>query len=168
MAAAELVVIGEAVRPFGIKGELKIRPFTASFEAFENSSVLIFDETPYRLLSVRFHKGAALASLEGVHTPEKAGKLVGCLVKTTIENLPPKEDDEYYWSELIGMKVITTDGRDLGLITRIIETGANDVLQVEGTFGEVLIPMIDGVVVDVDTQGGKMIVDPLEGLIPDG
>jgi 16S rRNA processing protein RimM len=168
MSADQLVVIGEAVRPFGIRGEVKIRPFTASLEAFEKSSVLVFDETPYRLLRVRFHKGAALASLEGIDTPEKAGELVGCLVKTDIENLPPKEEDEYYWSELIGMKVLTDDGRDLGLITNIIETGANDVLQVEGAYGEVLIPMIDGVVLDVDTKDGKMIVDPLEGLIPDG
>ncbi|MCA1960902.1 MAG: ribosome maturation factor RimM [Desulfomonile sp.] len=168
MSADTLVVIGEAVKAFGIRGELKIKPFTESFEAFDKSSVLVVGDTPYRLLSVRFHKGAALALLEGVDTPEKARELVGSLVKTASENLPDKEENEYYWFELIGMTVVTNDGRSLGKVTRIIETGANDVLEVEGPFGDVLIPMIDDVVLDVDTEKKKMIVDPLEGLIPDG
>jgi len=168
MSTDTLVVIGEAVKPFGIRGELKIKPFTESLEAFDKSSVLIVGDTPYRLLGVRFHKGAALALLEGIKTPEKARELVGSLVKTAAENLPAKEEDEYYWFELIGMTVLTKEGRNLGTVTRIIETGANDVLEVEGPLGEVLIPMIDDVVLDVDTQKKEMIVDPLEGLIPDG
>jgi len=168
MSIDTLVVIGEAVKPFGIRGEIKIRPFTESFEAFGRSSVLVFGDTPYRLLGVRFHKGAALARLEGVETPEKARELVGSLVKTAAQNLPPTEEDEYYWFELIGMTVLTREGRRLGTVTRIIETGANDVFQVEGPLGEVLIPMIDDVVLDVDTVKKEIIVDPLEGLVPDG
>jgi len=108
-----------------------------------------------------------LAILEGVDTREKANKLVGSLVKTDVQNLPPKEEDEYYWFELIGMKVSTVDGRCLGEITQITPTGANDVLHVEGAFGEVLLPMVDSIVVTVDLQNNQMTVDPLEGLIPD-
>lgn len=168
MSTETLVVIGEAVKPFGIRGEIKIRPFTESFDAFGRSSVLVFGDTPYEVQSVRFHKGAALVCLEGVNTPEKARELVGRLVKTAAENLPPKEEDEYYWFELIGMTVRTRQGRTLGTVTRIIETGANDVLEVEGPLGEVLIPVIDDVVLDVDIGKKEIIVDPLEGLIPDG
>jgi 16S rRNA processing protein RimM len=167
MSRNRLVVIGQAVKPFGIKGELRIRPFTESFESFERSSVLIFGETPCKVLKLRIHKGAALVTLEGIDTPEKAKDLAGSLVKTHLENLPPKEEDEYYWSELIGMKVFTVDGRDLGELTQVIETGANDVLQVEGDYGQILLPMIEDVVREVDTQAGRMTVDPLDGLIPD-
>ena len=168
MSSSRFVVIGQAVKSFGIKGEVKIRPFTESLEPFKRSSVLVFDETAYKVLRIRSHKGAALATLEGIQTPEKARELAGSIVKTDVSNLPPTDADEYYWFELIGMEVWATDGRCLGEITRIIETGANDVLQVEGDYGEILLPMIDQVVVEVDTQKGKMTVDPLDGLIPDG
>ncbi len=65
------------------------------------------------------------------------------------------------------MKVTTVQGRELGHITHITPTGANDVLHVEGPVGEVLLPMIDEVVVSIDIAENIMIVDPLEGLIPD-
>lgn len=167
MTRNRFVVIGKAVRPFGIRGEIKVTAFTESFEAFQNSDTLIFGESSYTVTAIRIHKGAALVSLEGIDNPETASKLVGTLVKTDVENLPPKEDDEYYWFELLGMRVFTVDGRDLGKITQITPTGANDVLHVEGAYGEVLLPMIEDVVLEVDTEGEKMTVDPLEGLIPD-
>lgn len=167
MLQESFVVIGQALKPFGIKGEIKIKVFTESLEPFENSSVLTFGETPLRVVSVRAHKGCALVALEGVDTPEKAHGLSGSLVKTEYSNLPGKEEDEYFWFELIGMKVSTVDGRDLGEVTHITATGANDVIHVEGTYGEVLLPMIEDVVLEVDTENKEMVVDPLEGLIVD-
>lgn len=168
MTGNRLVVIGRAVKPFGIRGEIKIRPFTETFASFEKSAVLVFDQTPYEVQGLRIHKGAVLALLGGIETPEQARLLAGALVKTDEKNLPPKEEDEYYWFELIGLNVVTPTGRDLGKITNLIETGANDVLQVEGPHGEILIPMIEDVVKEIDTENGHMIVDPPEGLIPDG
>jgi 16S rRNA processing protein RimM len=167
MSPNRLVVIGKVVKAFGIKGEIRIRPFSESFESFERSEALVLGESPYNVRNLRIHKRAVLASFEGVDTREKADRLVGCLVKTDERNLPPKEEDEYYWFELIGMKVSTVDGRFLGEITQITPTGANDVLHVEGAYGEVLLPMIDDIVVTVDLQNNEMTVDPLEGLIPD-
>jgi len=167
MSLNRLIVIGKVVKAFGIRGEIKISPFTESFESFERSGVLVLDESPYTVRRVRIHKRAVLATLEGVDTPEKADELVGSLVKTDEQNLPPKEEDEYYWFELIGMKVSTVDGRYLGEITQITPTGANAVLHVEGAYGEVLLPMLDTIVVTVDLQKNEMTVDPLEGLIPD-
>lgn len=168
MTSQRLVVIGRAQKPFGIRGELRVKPYTESAEVFHRSSDLIFDDSPYKVTGLRVHKGNVLVSLEGIDTPEKASKLTGALVRTLAENLPPKEEDEYYWFELIGMDVTTVDGRELGKITRITPTGANDVLHVEGPYGEVLLPMIEDVVIEVDTETGHMSVDPLEGLIPDG
>ena len=167
MADGKLVVIGRALKPFGIRGEIKIRPFTESDNAFERTTVLVYDDVPYQVRSVRFHKGMVIASLEGVDSPDAAAELRGTLVKTGASNLPPKEEDEYFWHELIGMKVQTVDGLDLGTVNEIIPTGANDVLSVKGHRGEVLLPVIDDVIVDVDVQHGIIVVDPLEGLIPD-
>lgn len=167
MSRDRLIVIGKVARAFGIRGQIRISPFTESFEPFGRSAILIFDESAYNVQSIGIHKKSVLAALEGVDTREKAEKLVGSLVKTCEQNLPPKEEDEYYWFELIGMKVSTVNGRYLGEITQITPTGANDVLHVEGAFGEILLPMIDAVVIEVDLQNHEMTVDPLEGLIPD-
>jgi 16S rRNA processing protein RimM len=167
MTRTRLIVIGRAAKPFGVKGEIKVTPYTESFEAFHNSETLIFGESAYKVKEIRIHKGSALVSLEGIESPETASKLIGTLVKTGEQNLPAKEEDEYYWFELLGLQVFTIDGRDLGKITQITATGANDVLHVEGTYGEVLLPMIEDVVLEVDLENEKMTVDPLEGLVPD-
>jgi len=167
MSRRKLIVIGQAVKPFGIRGEIKISPFTETFETFKRSPALIFGESPHKVSRIRIHKGAVLASLEGIDSPEKAMQLIGKLVKTEEKNLPPKEEGEYYWFELIGMKVSTVEGRDLGEITHITPTGANDVLHVMRAGKEILMPMIDEVIMDVDTEKNTMIVNPLEGLIPD-
>lgn len=161
------VVIGQAGRPFGIRGEIKIKPFTESPEAFKRSRVLYFDDTPLNVVRTRIHKGAVLALVEGIGTPEEASALQGCLVRTDPKNLPPKDEDEFYWFELVDMEVTTTDGRYLGRIVEVIPTGANDVIIVQGPYGEVLLPMIDDVVKEIDEGLRKMIVDPLEGLVPD-
>jgi 16S rRNA processing protein RimM len=167
MSQERLIVIGRVMKPFGIKGEILIAPFTESFEAFEKSEALVFGDVPVRVLSMRIHKGNVLATIEGCQSPEKAGEFRGSLVKTNAGNLPPKEEDEYYWFELIGLKVSTVDGRDLGSVTAITPTGANDVLHVEGAYGEILLPMIDDVVLDINIEAGAILVDPLEVLIPD-
>jgi 16S rRNA processing protein RimM len=163
----KLVVVGKAVKAFGIRGEIKIVPFTESFEVFKRSPALIFGASPHKVSKIRIHKGAALVSLEGIDTRERAEELTGRLVKTEEANLPPKEEGEYYWFELIGMKVVTAAGRLLGEITQITPTGANDVLHVTAAGREILLPMTDEVVAHVDTEKNMMIVDPLEGLIPD-
>ncbi len=167
MLRNRLVVIGQVGKPIGIRGEIRVKPFTRSLEVFERSSILVLDDSAFRVVGLRKYKGSPIISFEGIDTPEKARELGGCLVRTHAENLPPKDEGEYYWFELIGMRVHSRDGRDLGTVTTIIETGANDVLQVEGKFGEILLPMIDQVVLEVDTQSGEMLVDPLEGLIPE-
>jgi 16S rRNA processing protein RimM len=162
-----LIVIGRVSKPFGVKGEISIVTFTESFEAFENSEFLVFGDDTKKVRGLRIHKGQALAWLEGVNSPEESKELVGRLVKTDERNLPAKEEDEYYWFELLGMKVFAVDGRDLGEIVAITPTGANDVLHVQGEYGEALLPMIEDVVLEVNTETNIMIVDPLEGLIPD-
>lgn len=141
--------------------------YCESTDPFVESRELVFGDTARRVTGVRFHKGAVLVSIEGIETPEAAQLLVGQLVKTDEARLPPKDEGEFYWHELVGMRVITVDGNDLGEITAIIPTGANDVLSVIGPRGEVLLPMIEDVVIEIDTERNVMRVDPLEGLIPD-
>ncbi len=168
MASEKLVVIGKVLKPFGVRGEFKVQPFTRTFEVFLRSEMLVVGEVCYVTRGIRFHKGSALVSLEGVDTPERVKELAGCLVKTDEQNLPPKEEDEYYWHELIGLSVHAIDGRGLGAISGLIETGANDVIEIHGQYGEILLPFTEQVIVEVNPDEGTILVDPPDGLVPDG
>jgi 16S rRNA processing protein RimM len=167
MAERKLVVIGEVAKAFGVKGEVKVRPFTESLELFRSADVLFLDRSPVRVLSCRVHKGAPLLRLDGVATVDEAQALQGLQVRTEADRLPELEADEFYWTQLIGLTVRDVRGRDLGRVTSMIRTGANDVLEIHGDLGEILLPMIDEVIRSVDLDHNCMIVDPLEGLVPD-
>jgi 16S rRNA processing protein RimM len=164
---SKLVVIGKIVKPFGIKGELKISPFTESLDAFHRSAEICVDGEPFTVTRIRHHKRSVLIMLDGINTPEQAKEHVGKLIAVNRESLPPCEDDEYYWVDLIGMDVVTTSGINLGKVFNVFRTGAHDVLEVRGDRGEILIPMIDEVVPVVSTEQNLIEVDPLEGLVPD-
>jgi 16S rRNA processing protein RimM len=167
MRTPRLVVIGKVLKPFGIRGEVKVQSFASSLAPFSASTSLFLDEEEFVLVSARSHKGAALITLQGVNTPERARELVGRVVRTDRANFPPLAEDEYYLHELVGMEVIRKDGAVVGAVRNIIETGANDVLEIVGPYGEALIPHVEGVVLDVDFDAGIIRIDPPEGLIPD-
>lgn len=162
-----LVVIGKVAKPFGVRGEIKAHSFTASIEPFQRSTRLFLDDEPFTVKGVRPHQGAVLLMLAGIESPEKVKTLAGRLIRTEAANFPPIEDDEYYLHELIGAEVRDTAGTLLGRVTRLIETGANDVLEIHGPLGEILLPLIESVVPDVDLEAGVITVDPPDGLIPD-
>jgi 16S rRNA processing protein RimM len=167
MPRKDLVEIGKIGRPFGVRGEMRIIPFTESFDAFERSGELFINGERREVQSFRIHKGFAIIGLEGISDPETARDYTGFPVSVPRSQLPPTEEDEYYWCDLIGLEVSTMDGMNLGVIDGLIRTSANDVIQVQGPHGEVLLPMVEHVVLEVDLEKGRMVVDPLEGLIPD-
>ncbi|MGB9616167.1 MAG: ribosome maturation factor RimM [Desulfomonilaceae bacterium] len=167
MSSPRWVVIGKVIKAFGIKGELRVRPYTESLEAFQSSLRLEIGGSVFEVVHVRPHKGDVLVALAGVEDPETAKTLSGLLVRTEADSLPEKEDDEYYWFELEGLRVVTLDGRELGVVHHLFATGANDVVEVHGPKGEILLPWIDDVIERVDLAAGLLVVDPLEGLAPD-
>ncbi len=166
MTDERLVVIGRAQKPFGIKGEIRVQAYTETFEAFEKSEWLLIKDKKMTVEQIRIHKGSVLVLFEGIDTPEQASVFSGQLIQTLEQNLPAKDEDEYYCFELIGLDVFTNTGRRLGKITEIMPTGANDVFVVMGDYGEILIPFIDEVVEDIDLSAKKVEINPMEGLIP--
>jgi len=93
--------------------------------------------------------------------------MVGKEVFVPEEALPPTAEGEYYYYQLIGLRVEGVDGRAFGVLRAILDTGSNDVYVVKGDDREILIPAIAEVIREVDLQHGKMIVDPPEGLLDD-
>jgi 16S rRNA processing protein RimM len=97
----------------------------------------------------------------------EAQALAGSTLYVDSETLPPLEEGVYYGFQLIGLRVATVGGEELGRIEDILETGAHDVIVVRGPRGEVLLPSVEQVVREVDLEQGRVIVDPPPGLLPE-
>lgn len=174
MSSSRLISVGKIVRTHGVRGAVKISPYgetLASGRAGDRYTLEMTPGAPFRVLtltSLRAQKNMWLAEFEELSDMEAAQAAVGGEILLPEELLPVPDDDEYYHYQLLGLAVETVSGRPLGVLRQIIETGANDVYAVEREDGgETLIPAIDEVIVRVDLEAGKMIVDPPEGLLDD-
>jgi 16S rRNA processing protein RimM len=157
------VVVGRITRAHGVRGWVRIQSWTAPPENLLGYRPWLLREGDgWRALAVdevdRQPKGL-IARLGGVDDRDAADALAGREIAVPRHCLPAAEDDEYYWFDLIGLEVRTPDGRELGRIERLLETGANDVLVVRGEDRERLVPFIESVVREVDLEAGRLIAD---------
>jgi 16S rRNA processing protein RimM len=172
------VVVGKLVGVHGLKGELKLLadlPRSALQDFVEVTASewkeLFVDGKPYILKRLRVHKGTVLVVLGNVESIEAAELLIGSAVFVEKDLIPNLSEGEHYGFELVGMEVVTDLGLSLGILEDIIETGSNDVYEVRSrnTKGkllrEVLLPAIDEVILNVDTEKRIMTVHLLEGLL---
>lgn len=161
--ARKLVCVGEITGVLGVEGWLKIRSYTRSrTEIFDYGSWLVGPQDRPRRLELEAGReqgrGTLAAKLVGVDDAEAARAEVGALIQVAPEQLPPLAEGEYYWHELEGLAVENLEGKALGAVDHLIETGANDVMVVTGD-RERLIPYIPDVVREVDLKAGLMRVD---------
>lgn len=165
----EILPVGRITGVHGIRGEIKVALY-GDLEGIRWTTVFITGKKKNeerRVVRVRPHKGALIFVLEGLTTRTEAEELAGLEISLRKSDLPELEDDEYYYSDLVGMDVWADDGRHLGTVANIIATGSNDVLEVHGDLGEVLIPAIEDTLLKVDIDARRLTVHLLEGLVPD-
>jgi len=166
----ELIPVGKIIATHGIKGQLKIHSYSGNFESLSaaRSVVLKSSDGTLReidLKSFNANSGKFIIGLKGLDDINVVKPLVGnelCLKRC---NLPDLSEDEYYWSDLIGLQVVTDEGILLGTIADIFETGSSDIYVVRNGKREFLIPAIGDVVKQVDLDSGKIVITPLEGLL---
>lgn len=111
------------------------------------------------------HQDMLLLKLEGVDTRDAAEALRGAFISVKVEDLPDLGDEGYYIHELLGLRVVGTDGLELGELAEVLTTGANDVYVVTGGGREVLLPAIPSVILQVDLDAGVMTVSVPDGLL---
>lgn len=166
----QMVVMGRIVAPYGIYGWVKIQPDTETLDSLFDYETwwLGRDERSdgqwqsYEVETVKIHSNILIAKLDGVDDRDAAFACKGMLVAVPRDQLPEPHEDEYYWSDLIGLNVANEQGVDFGKVVDVFETGANDVLVVKGD-KERLIPFIDQVVLQVDLDAKTMVLDwPIE------
>lgn len=170
MNGAQHLVLGKAVKAWGLKGELKVQPYADSMAIAEGSSTVSLrgadgDLVEYAVERVRRAGPAWVLQLRGVQTIEQAERLVGCELVIPRSAAPTLPEGTYYQADLIGLRVVTEEGRALGRIVEILETGANDVYVVHGEGLEWLLPATKEVVRKVDLTREIMLVRLLEGMI---
>ena len=169
-SSQEPVLIGKIQATHGIKGQLRVVPFSGDAGNFlALRSVMIKSPAgsleTFAVTAAVAHGKRVLLTLEAFNSINQVLYLVGrelYVVRGQLSELP---DDEYYWSDLLGMEVVTDLGESLGKLVNIIVTGSNDVYVVQGEGREVLVPALDDVVLDVDISKNKMTVSLPEGLL---
>jgi len=170
-APDELITVGRISGTHGIKGQLKVYSFSGNLESLGSARIISLrspDGTTLREFGVKGikpHSAGFILSLKDFDSIDQALPLVGSDLCIRRSQLPEPEDDEYYWCDLIGLRVVTFDGVELGTLADIFETGSNDIYVVRKGKQECLIPAIASVIKSVDVAGGTMVITPLDGLL---
>lgn len=142
----------------GIKGELRLKLFTASVDNLARHRTVYIGGTERELESVRSGSSGAIARLAGIVDRSSAEALRGSLVEVDRSALPPLEEGEYYHADLIGLACVDTDGAQVGTVVAVENYGAGDLLEVESAGGSrSLIPFRPGI---ADLDGERIVLDP--------
>ncbi|HEV2623365.1 MAG TPA: ribosome maturation factor RimM [Frateuria sp.] len=164
-AAGRRVLVGRIVGLYGVQGWLKIESWTEPRTQIFKYQPWQLEKAPGEGVEITGIQGrpqgkGLVCHLPGVDDRDTAAALVGQDIHVARELLPPPAKGEYYWVDLEGLEVVTTEGVSLGRVSHLFATGANDVVVVRDGTRERLVPFVQGTYVrSVDLSGGRMVVD---------
>jgi len=164
----EYLTIATVLAPWGLKGEVRVRIETDFPDRFALLARVYLgrEHQPYDLQGFRLHgRGGGLLKLGGCDDRDAAQLLRGMAVQIPLTEAIPLEPGEHYVHQIEGLTVYTEEGDSLGAIEQVLFTGSNDVYVTRGPRGEVLIPALEEVVLNVDIEAGHMIVRLPPGLL---
>jgi 16S rRNA processing protein RimM len=159
-----MVIMGRVASAFGIKGWVKIQPFSEYVDSLLDYQTWYLgqEQGPWRKVDVvksETHHKTLAALFADCPDRTAAEKLKGVLIAVPRSSLPVQDEGEYYWADLIGMTVVNEAEINFGTVVELLETGANDVLIVRGSGPDVLIPFLNAVIKHVDVPGRVIRVD---------
>ena len=163
----DLVEVGHVTGAYGIRGWVRVRPYSADAEALLTVGQWYLSKQAVHAVIVkqaRWQGEEIVAHLEGVSDRNVAEALRGSVVTISRTAFPALDENEYYWVDLIGLDVVNTKGQILGKVTNLIDNGVHPILKVQakvsdGSKKELLIPFVDAYVGEVDTGNGTISVD---------
>ena len=162
--------VGQIINTFGIKGEIKVTPFTNDIRRFDDLKKVYVktrkESKLYNVENARYHKNMILLKLKGINTPEEAEMLRNAFLEIDREDAIPLEEGTYFIADLLGLEVYTDEGKLLGKVEDIYNTGSKDIYVIKDELGkQVLLPGINEVIKEVDLNNGKIIVHLIPGLV---
>lgn len=163
--------IGQIVNTFGIKGMVKVKPFTDDIHKRFDTLEKVYIESKkskkeYQIEEVKYHKNMVLIKFKGIENPEEANVLRESYLLVDRETQEPLEEGTYYIVDMIGLEVYTDEEEKLGILEDIFNTGSNDIYVVKNEQGkQILLPAIKDVIQKVDMENKRMTVHVIPGLI---
>ena len=162
---AGVVTVGQVLGPRGPAGEVRVRVLSDVPYRFDVGQAVHIKGQPFRIIdSSPLRPQQVSLRLHGLDTRTAASLLVGEWVTVAEETAPPLPEGEFFHFQLLGLRVVSLQGEELGSLTEIIQTGSNDVYLVSNDKAEILIPALSQVVRKVDLEAGVMVVELIEGL----
>lgn len=165
----QLLQVGAITSTHGVRGEVKVFPTTDDPARFKKLKKVILNDGRQQLemeiASVKFFKNMVILKFKGIDDINDVEKYRKATLWVTREDAVPLEEDEYYIADLIGMNVVSDEGEQLGRITDVLQTGANDVYVIsKPDTPDLLVPAIKDCIKTVDLEEGRMVIHLLPGL----
>lgn len=162
--------IGQIVNTFGIKGMVKVKPFTDDIRRFDELKTVYVEknnnQTEYEIEEVKYHKDMVLIKFKGIDKVEQAEMLRNSYLTVSRDSVEKLEEGRYYIVDLLGLEVYTDEQILLGTLEDIFNTGSNDIYVVKDKKGkQILLPAIQDVIKQIDIENKKIIVHLLPGLV---
>ena len=170
LSGSEPVLLGKIMATHGVRGQVRVFLYSGEYASIDGLKTVML-QAPDRTLDTFEVSGTAqhgkkfLLALKNFDNVNQVQHLVGRELYVHEEQLPELADGEYYWRDLVGLKVVTDEGEPLGTLAEIFATGSNDVYVVRGDGREYLIPALEDVIREVNLDGGVMTVSPPGGLL---
>jgi len=160
------LVIARILGPVGVNGHVRARVLTDFPERFSHlAEVNVGDNLrPYRIQSAKSEGSTVVLKLAGVDDAATGKSLRNQEIHIPIDRAMGLRGDQYYWHQVVGLRVKSDDGRELGVVTDVFRTGSNDVYVVGAGSNELLIPAIEDVVLNIDVEQGLIVVHLIPGL----
>jgi len=161
--------VGRIVKTHGLKGEVTLRIDNEQFDAIEELNYFLLDVKdtliPFFVEAIVYHSNKAFVLFQDLKTMEAASQLVGTSVYLPLDLLPEKEGNDFYSHEVVGFTVFDEERGELGTVQEIIEYPTQSLIQIVIDGKEVLIPIHDDIIKDVDREGKKIYIIAPNGLI---
>lgn len=169
-------VVGQINKPHGTKGELFVWPLTDHPEGIYAPGVVFRssgpsgnapdpDLPPLRIETIRSFRAGFLVCFGGVDTRNEAESLRNRYLYVPADDIAPLAEGEVFYHQLLGMTVVTVDGRTLGPVSEVFELSPSDILEVHGGGKQYMIPFTKEIIVEVDIDGDRLVIDPPDGLL---
>ena len=164
-----LLEIGQIVNSYGIKGFLKVVPFTDDMQRYSDLKTIYIEKNQklkeMEIEEVKYHNKLVLLKLKGINSIDDTLEYKNCYIKIDRKDAVKLPEDSYFIVDLIGINVTTEEGENLGTLVDVFPTGSNDVYVVKNELGkQILLPAIGEVIKNVDIANKKMTVHLTEGL----
>ena len=166
----EFLEIGQFVNTFGVKGMVKIKPFTDDITRFDNLKNVYVEtnkvKRQYEIEEVKYHKEMVLIKFKGIDKLEEAEMLRNAILKVNRKDEPELEEGTYYIVDLLGIDVYSDEGEHLGKLDDIYNHGSSDIYVVKNELGkQLLLPAISDVIKEINLEEKRIVVHILEGLV---